>query len=130
MNCCLEPACQPLAMIWRDKSAKTCVVFSKSRKKCNHQDHGMKKCPTGGLPFLRIRVQGNPQTKERLTALLTGFEVMGRAAPKLFVDMISGSITPLLSHCSPLVGTGLTKRHPNKTVVMCPGSVFTCSVFD
>lgn len=26
----------------------------------------------------------------------------------------------LLSHFSPLVSTGLTKRHPNKTVLMCP----------
>lgn len=115
-------------MIWRDKAAKPCVVFSKSRKKSNHQDQEMKNALLGVcLPFeSRFR----KPTDNGAAALLKGCEPMGKAAPEFSVDMLSGRITLLLSHFSPLVGTGFTKRHQNKTVLMCSGSVFMRSVFD
>lgn len=85
--------------------------------------------PYWGFAFPSNSGSGN-STDKGVAALLKGFELMGKSTPELSVDIISGSITLLLSNFFPLVGTGLTKRHQNKAVLMCPGSVFMCSVFD
>lgn len=86
------------------------------------------------MPYWGFAFPSNPglgkPTDNGAAALLKGCEPMGKAAPEFSVDMLSGRITLLLSHFSPLVGTGFTKRHQNKTVLMCSGSVFMRSVFD
>lgn len=84
MNCCLEPACQPLCVIWRDKAAQTCVVFSKSRKKCNHQDHGMKKMPYWGFAFPSNSGSGKPTDKGAAGCFAYGFWTDGKGHSRAF----------------------------------------------
>lgn len=86
------------------------------------------KMPNWGLAFPSNSDSENPTDKAE-AALLKGLELTGKTALELFVDMNSDCFAPIPFHLFPLVGTGLTRRYQNKTV-LCVQGQFSWSVFD